>query len=64
VLALQYGDGVRRDVARQRGIRRLRQVVAEGQMDPCPRPGDAQHHDAAARVEAEQVRHDGQNTVR
>jgi hypothetical protein len=49
------------DVRRVDGIRRLGKVVSEGELDPGPRPPDPHHDQAAGGMEAEQVRHDGQD---
>ena len=52
------------DVRGLPGVRRIGQVVAEGDLDPLPRPARADHHEAVVRVKAEQVRHDGQHVGR
>ena len=44
-------------------IRRVGQVIAEGEPDPRVRAADAEHDQALRGVEAEQVRHHGQDPV-
>jgi hypothetical protein len=56
----QHGGRVLGDVSRQRGVGRVRQVVAEREHDaPAPRVKADDHH-ALARVEPQQMRDDGQ----
>jgi hypothetical protein len=62
-LAGQYRAGMRGDIHRELGVRRVGQVVAEGQAHLLALAADAEHHQAAARVEAQQVRHDRQHPV-
>ena len=60
----QHLGSVLGDVGRVDSIGRVGKVVAEGQLDPGPRPADPHHDEAFAGMEAEQVRHDGQDVGR
>ncbi len=60
----EHLGGVLGDIRRVDGVRWIRKVVAEGQLDPGPRPADPHHDEALAGMEAEQVRHDGQDVSR
>jgi hypothetical protein len=58
LLAGKYGDGMCGDIARQVGIGRVRQVVAERELDLAARRPDADHDQAAARMESQQIWND------
>jgi hypothetical protein len=51
----EHGGGVAGYLAGDRGVRRIRQVVAKPQLDPLPGAASTDHHQAAGRMEAEQV---------
>ena len=60
----QDRSGVRGDLGRRGGVRRLGQVVTEGQLDTAARRACADDDQAPARVKAEQARDHGQHRVR
>jgi len=51
----EHGGGVPGYLAGDRGIRRIRQVVAKPQLDPLPGAASTDHHQAPGRMEAKQV---------
>ena len=60
----EHLGGVLGDVRGVDGVWRVREVVPEGELDPGPRPADSHHDEALGGVEADQVRHDGQDVGR
>jgi hypothetical protein len=54
---------MRRDIGGENFVWRIGKVVSERKSDPRVRPADAKHDEAQSRMEAEQVRNDGEDAV-
>ena len=52
------------DLLRYRDVRRIREVIAEAELDAGTRRGQAKHDEALAWVESQQVRYDGKDAGR